>query len=336
MVKRNKFTTQVENDFVRQVDNWFSKGMGVFDNDLDRKIHKWYSEVKDEFPKRPYYSPSSLNSCPRELYLKAKGSKRDSFPLQPHQGRWQKLGGMGGDMLQREMLMMERHYNKVTGDNLRFNFERTASGKPMFEEFAKKSHPVQVDGEFFYLFGAPDGIMEYTDADGNKTRVGLEIKSKQTTNARTSEYSMREAEESHLVQSIAYAEMYDCDYYMVVYVNYSKKSWVLSDEEYEKTPDIRAFCYEISKQDKFETFLYPAELQKAITNNEPPKLDIEKWTFNNYKLATAKSLTEEEIAEIQEDVDRVVASPIPQWKKYSLGRVISDIEQLREYGEIQV
>lgn len=334
MTKRTDETLKIEKDFIRQVDNWFSKGMGVWDNELDRQISKWYSEVKDVFPKRPYYSPSSLNSCPRELYLKAKRAERDSFPVQPHQGRWQKLGGMGGDMLQRELLMMEKHYNKVTGDNLKFKFLRNPDGTPMFEEFAKKNHPISIDGESFFLFGAPDGIMEYTKDDGEKVRVGLEIKSKQTTNARTSEYSMRDAEESHIVQSVAYAEMYDCDLYMIVYVNYSKKSWNMTDAEYEKTPDMRAFCYEIKPQDKFEMLMYPAKLEKAIKENEPPKLDIHKWTFNNYKLATAKSLTMEEISEAESDVNRAVDSPIPQWMKYSLGTVVGDIMSLRETGEI--
>ena len=74
----------------------------------------------------------------------------------------------------------------------------------MFEDFAKKSHKVEHNGVTFHLSGSPDGIMIYTDEDGNKIRVGLEVKSKQTTAAMTSLYSMKEAEAKHVEQVMAY------------------------------------------------------------------------------------------------------------------------------------
>src|SRR5690625_5531928 len=89
--------------------------------------------------------------------------------------------------------------------------------------------------------------------------------------------------------------MYDCDYYIVLYLNAAKQRWVMTDEEYEKTPDLRAFCYHITKADRTELLLDLADIQKMIDSNDPPKMDIEKYTFNNYKDATAKSLTDEEL-----------------------------------------
>lgn len=319
----------IEREFLRQVDTWFSKGMGVWDNELDRQIAKWYSEVEDVFPKRPYFSPSSLNSCPLELYLKAKGKSRDNIEHLPHIGRWQRLGGIGGDMLQREILMMERHYERVTGEPSKFKFVRNTDGTPMFEEFAKKSHPISIDGEAFYLFGAPDGIMEFTDDDGSVIRVGLEVKSKQTTNARTSAFSMREAETSHYVQSVAYAEMYDCEYYIIAYINYSKKGWFMTAEDYNKTPDFRAFCYYISEQEKFTTLLYPAEVQKAVNSSEPPKLDITKYTFNNFKQACADALTDEDMEQLEEQVKAMMDAPMKKFLKDGLKRDLNHIKELR-------
>lgn len=330
MPKQDALTKEIELEFLRQVDEWFSKGMDVWDNELDRQIAKWYSEAKDTFPKRPYFSPSSLNSCQRELYLKAKNAKRDKFPRQPHQGRWQRLGGLGGDMLQRELLMMERHYEEVVGEPCKFKFVRNDDGTPMFEEFAATNLPISIDDQFFYLFGMPDGVMEYTDDDGNVTRVGLEIKSKQTTNARTSAFSMREVEADHMTQTIAYSAMYDCDYYLVVYLNYSKKSWNMSDEDYEKTPDLRVFCNLITEQDIFEKLLYAAEVQNHVKAGKPPKLDITKWTFNNYKTACARHLTTEEVIELEEEVDRLMGTPLKAWERLQLQEALEQVKELRK------
>lgn len=333
MPTTNEITQEIESEFIRQVDTWFSLGMNVWDSDLDRQIHKWFAEVEDVKPKYPYFSPSSLNSCPRELYLKAKNAKKDNFPRPPYQGRWQRLGGLGGDMLQREILMMEKHYETVTGgEKSKFRFARTEDGLPMFEEFVKMNMPIQIDGEFFYLFGLPDGVMEYTRDNGEVIRVGLEIKSKQTTSARTSAFSMREAEEDHVVQSIAYSTMYDCDYYLIVYVNYSKKSWVLTDEEYEKTPDLRAFCLEISDQDRFETLLFGAEVRKAVNEDKPPKLDITKWGFNNYKTACANHLTNEEVEEVAQFVDEYQSAQVPAFLKRQVVESFEQLKELRQWG----
>src|SRR5690606_36333354 len=144
------------------------------------------------FPKRRYFSPSALGSCPRELYIKAIHGHKVAVKLRqpPHQGRWNKLGTLGRDLIQRELLAIERNYEKLTGNTPRFRFLRNPDGTPMFEEFAKTNKLVEMDGAKFYLYGAPDGIMEYITDDGEKIRVGLEVKSKQTTPAQTDRKSV--------------------------------------------------------------------------------------------------------------------------------------------------
>lgn len=226
-------STQIEGDLIALLDDWFSL-QETWDNELDAQIAQWYANPPQVWPKRdyPYFSPSSLGACPRELYIKAKyGNKaKDKRRNQPHQGRWQKLGTLGGDMFQREMLAIERNYGRLTGNTPRFKFVRNADGTPMFEDFAKTNKLVEQDGERFYLYGAPDGIMEYISDDGEPIRVGIEIKSKQTTPARTSQYSMRKPDSAHAKQIVAYAEMYDVDYYVILYVNYAKQGWFMTDE----------------------------------------------------------------------------------------------------------
>lgn len=327
-----KLTTQIEGDFIALLDDWFSLPE-TWDNALDAQIAKWYSNPPNVFPKRdyPYFSPSSLGSCPRELYLKAiHGNKeKDAERDKPWRGRWRKLGTLGGDLIQRELLSIERKYEKLTGNAPRFRFERNEDGTPRFEDFAKTNKKVTHNGETFYLYGAPDGIMEYITDDGEKIRVGLEIKSKQGTPARTSLYSMKQPDSSHARQIVAYAEMYDCDYYMILYVNYAKQGWNMTDEQYEKTPDIRAFCAKVTDRHKANVFDKAAEVSKAVREGVPPKMDIGEWTFNNFKQATARSLTDDEMTEIERYAEAVKTSSMKAWEKRGIIEAVEDIKTRR-------
>lgn len=329
LLHKDELSTQIEGDLIALLDDYHAQ-QEVWDDDLDAQIHKWYSDVPKLFPKRPYFSPSAVNSCPRELYVKAKGGKRDKDKRQPHQGRWQRIGTQVGDIIQRDILFIEKHYENMTGNSPRFRFLRTKDGQPTFEEFVRVNRKVSIEGQTFYLYGMPDGIMEYTTDEGEKIRVGLEIKSKQTTPARTSLYSMREAEESHIKQCVAYSYMYDVDYYVLLYVNASKKSWKMTDEDYAKTPDIRAFCYRITDEDRYELLANLSDIQRAIDENEPPKMDITKWTFNNYKRSTVESLAEDELKELLKVKERVRASNATKFKKNQITEAVDQVEYLYE------
>lgn len=329
-------SAQIEGDFIALLDDWFSLPE-TWDNELDAQIAKWYSNPPQVWPKRdaPYFSPSSLGSCPRELYIKAKlgGKAKDKFRDKPWRGRQRKLGTLGGDLIQRELLAIERNYERLTGNVPRFRFLRNEDGTPMFEDFAKTNKLVEQDGERFYLYGTPDGVMEYTADSGEKIRVGLEIKSKQSTPARTSLHSMKGPDEAHAKQIAAYAEMYDCDYYMIFYVNYAKKGWNMSESDYEKTPDIRAFCSLITEEDKREVFGKAVEVTRAIRENKPPKMDLDNFTFNNFKTACAESLSDEEFDEIKALVLRCLKSNLPDWKKHQYHEAYEFIKNVREASE---
>lgn len=332
MLNKDELCTQIEGDLIALLDDYHSLPE-KWDNTLDEQIHAWYANPPKVFPKRPYFSPSSTNSCPRELYVKGTGGKRDNERRQPHQGRWTRIGTSIGDIIQRDLLFIEKHYENMTGNTPRFRFLRDKQGRPAFEDFAKTNAKVEIEGTTFYLYGAPDGIMEYITDEGEKIRVGLEIKSKQTTPARTSLYTMRDAETSHIKQTIAYSYMYKCDYYVILYVNGAKQRWNMSDDEYEKTPDIRAFCYHITDVDRYELLAELADVQRAIDERKPPKIDIDKWTFNNYKQATAESLTDEEMTELLRTKDATIKSSLPNWRKKQRVEAIEEIERMR--GEIE-
>src|SRR5690625_1596036 len=175
--------------------------------------------------------------------------------------------------------------------------------------------------------------MEYVTDDGEIIRVGLEVKSKQNTPARTSLHSMRQPDSAHAKQIVAYAEMYGVDYFVILYINYAKKGWFMSDEEYEKTPDIRAFCAKVEPEHKRQVFSKAVEVTRAVREGVPPKLDLDGWTFNNFKEACANDLSEEEVEELRKQVDIAKGSSMPKFKIANYVRAFDDIMRLRKGSE---
>lgn len=326
------FAQEIADDFIEHLDEWYSLPE-TWDNELDTQISKWYANVPNVWPKRPYFSPSAATACPRELYYKAKRAPKDGFRKQPHQGRWTSIGTAIGDIIQRDILAMERNLEKKGSFAPRFRFERNEDGTPVFEDFAKRNVKVQHAGKTFYLYGTCDGIMKYVTEDGEVLRVGLEVKSKQTTAAKTSFYSMRNPEEKHVKQCITYSKMYDVDYYVILYVNAAHKSWVYDDADYEKSPDIRAFGIYITQDDRDEVFDRFATILHSVDKNEPMPLDLDNFTFNNYKSAIAKDLTDEELTELRRIKDRAQQSNLPAFKKRGYVEAIELLEKLRKDAE---
>lgn len=322
------------------LDRWHS-APEIFDNALDAEIHRMYWEVLTnpkhfDFKAQPYFSPSSANSCRRELYVKMTGGQRDKSDVQPHQGRWTRLGTAVGDMIQRDLMFIEKHYEKVVGEPSRFVPERTPKGYPMWEEFAKKLHVIEHRGKRFGLFGTCDGILHYRTDTGEILRVGLEVKSKQTTHSQTSYYSMKQPKEDHVKQVVSYSIMYGVDHYVILYVNASKKDWNMTEEEYAKNPDIRAFHVYVTERDRQALLDEFVDVLQAIEDGNPPPLDPEKWSFNNYKTACALSLTDAEVTELQAKAKRVLKSSLPDWKKQAYVNALKEIEFIRGRSNVVI
>jgi hypothetical protein len=326
----------IAGQFIQYI-NEFHSYEQPYDDPLDLELHTLYAETLKrrkyfDFKTQPHFSPSSANSCERELYMKVLKSKRDARSVQPHQRRWTSIGTGIGDTIQREILLAERHYKKFTGEEPKFTFERTERNEPAFEDFVKTMKVITHKGKTFSLFGTCDGIMLYKTETGETLRVGLEIKSKQTTYAQTSFNSMQSAKEDHVKQAVCYSMMYNVDYYIILYVNASHKSWSMSITDYEKYPDIRAFGVFITDEmrtavlDKFARILMHVEMEI------PPKLELDKFTFNNFKTACVESLTEDEIEDIRISIERINKSRMPDWKKRQYNQTLSEIEDILNVG----
>lgn len=298
--------------FTEQFDKFCATG-----KDTDEALTKWlytkYLDVLDFNPlyhiqdEMVFFRSSSTGSCIREQTMKAldfmEGTKRaDVHGLKaPYQTRWTSIGTHVGDIMQFFVLLMEKHYERLVGEPCAFHFERDGEGYPMFEQFTTTCKTFESGNIKWATGGSVDGIMIYTDHDtGKEYRVGLEVKSKQTSAARTSLYSMKEAEKKHVLQVTNYAELHDLDYYLIVYLNTSHKGWVYSPEDYQKSPDFRVFGLEITKEDKKKAMnRFWEAMENAHAGTFPP-LDLGAWTFNDYKYACAKSLTDKELKLLEE------------------------------------
>lgn len=317
-------------EFLHMIETWHAEPE-VWDSELDAEIHAQYAEIlKRDQPKHdaaiPYFSPSSSDACPRQLYAKITGAKKDKQSRQPHQGRWTRIGTAWGDVVQRDLLFIEKHYEKRIGEAPAFVPERTDEGFPAWEDFIKAHVIVNHRGHEFALRGTSDGILVHRDG----TRIGLEVKSKQTTAARTSLYSMREPELKHVKQCVTYAIMYGLDRYLIVYGNLSKKSWVYDDETYEKTPDFRVFEIAITDAMKASVLDYFANVMDAVEKGTPPPVDLGKWTFNDYKTEIAKTITDDEYDALKTEVRKVMRSSRPEFIKAQYYGAYEFIREIRQ------
>jgi len=332
-------TEEIAANFRKYLDDWHSRPE-VYDNELDAQIHRWYADILTDkrravWPPRhiPYFSPSSANSDARELYEKVRGAKRERTGQPPHQGRWTTLGTAIGDTAQRSLLFAEKHV-----EGARFRFERNTQAEPMFEDFAKVSRTITHNGASFALYGTCDGIMLYRSDAGEIIRVGLEIKSKQTTYSQTSEFSQRNGpKEDHVKQTVCYSLMYSenaapVDYYVILYVNASKKAWNMDAAEYAKNPDIAVHCIEITDEMRAAVLDNFADIVKAAETSSPPPLNLGKWTFNNYKRACANGLTVDELAALERQVAAVQRSGMKDYEKRQYAEALAEIHAIRAEG----
>lgn len=333
----NTLTEEIAFNFTAFLNAWHSLPE-TYDDALDAQIHRWYSDFLSDGSRKvwppkgiPYFSPSSANADARGLYEKLRGAKKDGGGQPPHQGRWTRIGTAIGDVIQRDILFAEKHT-----ENPRFVFERNEFGEPMFEDFAKKGAVIDYvaeDGKkkSLALYGTGDGILRYITEDGEVIRVGLEVKSKQTTSAQTSDYMQRYGpKDDHVKQCVCYSIMYDVDYYIILYVNGSKKAWGMGAEDFEKSPDIKAHCIEITDDMRNEVLTRFAGIVEAADSGAPPPLDLGKWLFNGFKRAISKSMSDEEYATLKRQVYAIQVSGLKDFEKRNYADAFDELTQLRE------
>lgn len=307
-----------------------------YDDEMDADIHERYARVlreqagKDHFnfkenpqgDARPHFSPSSAGYSDRELYEKARKAKKDKTVPNENQRDWTGLGTLIGDYVQREILLADNHYERLVGKPPKFRMARKENGDPCYEHFVRKMHEIEHDGEHFAYYGLPDGILEYIDEDtGEIIRVGLEVKSVQQNWSQFK--ALTEPKPKHEAQTVAYSDMYDLDYVIIVYMLTYGRKW---SEDFSR---IKVFGKHVSDSDKKELRDRCATAVKQAKSGEAPPLNLRDWKFNDYKTAIATNLTEKEVEELKKQAERTQSSKLPDWIKRSQLEAINEIQEIR-------
>lgn len=297
----------------------------------DDKVTLWLYEhyikvLREGYPEIPCeinFRSSGSGSCKRELTMAVQAKSNESIrpdkrKVMPHHTRWTAIGTSIGDVMQMFVLLMEKHYERLVGEPCSFKFERLSDGAPNFEQFSTKYKTFSRGDVEFSTGGSVDGVLIYTDQKTfEETRIGFEVKSKQSSYSATGHYSMKSANDKHIKQITNYAMLNELDHYMIVYLNAAHQAWNIKPENYAKYPDVRVFGIDVTQEMKdgvIENFFFVAE---SARDNVLPPLELDNWMFNDYKTACAKSLSYEEL-EVLEDI----ATPKQEW-------IIEDIKKLR-------
>jgi hypothetical protein len=326
---------RIARDFIEFLDEFHTYPQ-PYDDAMDAEFYEQYARVLREQSKwgyfnwktapdgtpRPLFAPSSAGKDERQLYEKAIKSQRDNRPPNRNQRDWTGLGSQVGAYIQREVMLAERHFEKLTGKVPRFRFERTKRGEPAFEHFVKKIHEVEHNGEKFGLNGLPDGILHYVTDDGEILRVGLEVKSFQKSY--TDFKKQDKPKLDHELQTHVYNEMYDLDYTIILYHLTYGADW---ERDFGRS---KAYGRYFPKEARIALLDKFARVTKAWRTKTPPAIDLDGWKYNDYKTAIAKSLPEEEFETLKAQIRRAQRSNLPQWKKNAYYDAFEFIKEVRE------
>lgn len=242
----------------------------------------------------PTFSPSSASKMDRELYYKAKRYPKDETEFLPYQRRWVRNGTAVHRAVQKDLLLAEEHLKDPA-----FKVAKMPDGSAMWEDNVKDVKQFEYDGEEFQIFGMMDGILEYRDG----SKIGFEFKTKSTTISAVGNFLMKDAQDGHKQQAIAYSLLFGVDEFIFLYESVAKDGWMKGEEA---KSDLRAFYFKPTQEQKDELLAKFARVTRYVNANELPPFepDGSNWTFFAYKEQMAKDGGPEYEAFMQELADK--------------------------------
>lgn len=219
------------------------------------------------------FTPSSVSKTNRELYYMAKHYPKDEQIMLPYQRRWVRNGSAVHAAVQKDLLYAEQYLK-----NPAFMVEKMEDGRPAWEHNLKDVKQFEHNGRRFQLFGMMDGILRYKDG----SRIGFEFKTKSTTISAVGNFKMKDAQDSHKQQAIAYSLLFGIDEFIFVYESLAKDGWLKGEDA---KPDMRAFYFRPSDRQKEELLDKFATVVEHVENDDIPEAvqDGSVYVFSEYK-----------------------------------------------------
>lgn len=267
---------QIPEDFLKQIDEFHSLDE-IFDKEIEElllleELNNLRNPKQLNFePNIVTFSPSSASSCERELYYKAINAEKDELPLLPYQRRWVRNGSAVHKAVQKELLLAEKYL-----PNPAFTVERMENGTIAWEHNLKNVKQFEYDGVRFQIFGMADGILRYKDG----SKIVFEFKTKSTTISAVGNYKMRDVQENHKQQAVAYSLLFGIDEFLFVYESLAKDNWTKGEDA---RPDVRAFYFKVTDEMKENLLAKFARVVKCVERGEIPAPETDKCIFCPYK-----------------------------------------------------
>ncbi|MFT4413234.1 hypothetical protein ACLM5H_05160 [Fredinandcohnia humi] len=217
------------------------------------------------------FSPSSASKCERELFYKAVNEVKDEQPFFPYQRRWTRNGTAVHSATQRDLLYAEKYLESPA-----FKVVRMEDGTPAWEKNIRNVKQFEHNGISFQIYGMMDGLLKFVDY----STIGFEFKTKSTTIGAVGSYKMKDAQDSHKQQCIAYSLLFGINEFLIVYESLAKDGWTKGAEA---KPDMRAFYVKVTEEDKQQLLDKFARVAGMYYAQVRPQPDTSKCLFCPYK-----------------------------------------------------
>lgn len=237
---------------------------------------------KPSYPKHlPRFSPSSSDSCDRELFFKNLRVPRDESPMTPQQKRWTENSTGVHEARQRNLLYAEKFLDKPDFKVVKLEDKENPmrDGLPAWEKPLEDWKVIEHKGTTIVLTGMMDGILEYKDG----SKIGFEFKTKSNSVAQIKQ--LKDSAPYHKKQCVAYSILFGIDEFLLTYESVAKDKWGTGVNARD---DMKAFYIKVTERQRQQMLDKWAGVGENVDTGELPDGDNSKCMFCPFKTECAK------------------------------------------------
>lgn len=228
---------------------------------------------KPTYPKDlPKFNPSGASKSNLELFYRVKGEEAKPSDLFPYHDRWTRNATAVHEFVQRDLLYIEKFVPSSM-----YSVIRTPEYLPAWEQNILTHKIFEHKGKKFVLNGMMDGILHYKPED---KLIGFEFKTKSSTIGQVGHYKMKDAQEDHKLQCVAYSLLFGLDDYILMYESVAKDGWMKGADA---KPDMRAFHVHVTEEMRKDLLDKFASVVESVETDTPPDHEPDKCFFSPYK-----------------------------------------------------
>ncbi|MDT0150047.1 hypothetical protein Q9R38_26250 [Priestia aryabhattai] len=235
---------------------------------------------KPDYPKEfSRFSPSSADSCERELFFKNLRVQQDETEMTSWQRRWTKNSTGVHEYRQRDLLYAEKYVKNPAFKVVRLKDEKNPlrDGLPAWEKPLETWKLIEHKGVKMVVTGMMDGILEYKDG----SKIGFEFKTKSNSVAQIKQI-IRTGKPAphHRKQCIAYSILFGINEFVLTYESVAKDKWGTGDGG---RPDMAAFYIKVTESQRNALLDKWAGISEDVETGELPLGNNTKCMFCKWK-----------------------------------------------------